>query len=73
MAARKKAVSTVDSRLSALRRDFAALQEDMKGLAGDVSAAASERARIALRGAEDVADRAMILAEEAAKNKKKSY
>ena len=67
MAAKKKAVSTnIDSRLTALRRDFEALQADMKGLAGDVTEAASERAALAMRSAEDVADRAMLLAEEAA-------
>ena len=37
---------------------------------GDVGAAATERGRIALKGAEDVADRAMRLAEEAAREAK---
>ena len=46
MAAKKKAVSTIESRLGALRRDFEALQGDIKGLAGDVSVAASERAAL---------------------------
>ena len=70
MAAKKKAVSNIESRLSALRRDFEALQDDIKGLAGDVGSAASERATLAMRSAEDVADRAMRLAEEAAREAK---
>jgi len=42
MATRKKnSVSTVESRLAALREDFEALQNDLKGLAGDVGAVAS--------------------------------
>ena len=44
----------------------------MKGLAGDVSSAAAERAKLALKGAEDVADRAMVLAEEAAREAKQA-
>src|SRR6185437_14566425 len=60
----------IDARLTALRNDFDALQEDIKGLAGDVSVAASERAQLAMRSAEDVADRAMRLAEEAAREAK---
>jgi ElaB/YqjD/DUF883 family membrane-anchored ribosome-binding protein len=71
MAAKKKAVpSNIDARLTQLRRDFEALQEDVKGLAGDVGMAASERAQMAMRSAEDVADRAMRLAEEAAREAK---
>jgi ElaB/YqjD/DUF883 family membrane-anchored ribosome-binding protein len=70
MAAKKKTVNGIDARLMALRNDFDALQQDIKGLAGDVGAAASERAQLAMRSAEDVADRAMLLAEEAAREAK---
>ena len=71
MAAKKKtASSNIENRLSALRADFEALQDDMKGLAGDVGVVASERAHLAMRSAEDVADRAMRLAEEAAREAK---
>jgi len=70
MAARKKTAVSVDTRLTQLRRDFEALQADIKGLAGDVGVMASERAQLAMRSAEDVADRAMLLAEEAAREAK---
>ena len=70
MAARKKTATGIDARLAQLRQDFEALQGDLKGLAGDVSVAASERAQLAMRSAEDVADRAMVLAEEAAREAK---
>jgi ElaB/YqjD/DUF883 family membrane-anchored ribosome-binding protein len=83
MAAKKKAVPSADgnngssaangnieARLAALRSDFDALQNDLKGLYGDVSEAASERAAQAMRSAEEVADRAMALAEEAAREAK---
>ena len=76
MAAKKKRVNNtggagnLDARLDALRGDFAALQTDLKGLYGDVSEIASERAALAMRSAEDVADRAMLLAEEAAREAK---
>ena len=67
MAAKKKAVSgNIEARLAALRADFEALQADMKGLYGDVSEVASERAALALRSAEEIADRDVLLAEEAA-------
>ena len=62
--------AAIDTRLEALRRDFEALQADLKGLASDVGSAASERAQAAMRSAEDVADRAMLLAEEAAREAK---
>jgi len=42
----------------------------MKGLYGDVSEVASERAAQAMKSAEDIADRAVALAEEAAKEGK---
>jgi len=70
MAAKKKNVVGIDTRLTQLRRDFEALQDDIKGLAGDVGVVASERAQLAMRSAEDVADRAMRLAEEAAREAK---
>ena len=53
MAAKKKTVNSIDARLTALRNDFDALQQDIKGLAGDVGAAASERAQLAMRSAEE--------------------
>ena len=69
MAAKKKSVANgnIEARLAALRADFGALQNDMKGLYGDVSEVASERAALAMRSAEEIADRAVALAEEAAK------
>src|SRR3569832_998693 len=70
MAAKKKTATGIDARLTQLRQDFEALQDDIKGLAGVVSVVASERAQIAMRSAEDVADRAMRLAEEAAREAK---
>jgi ElaB/YqjD/DUF883 family membrane-anchored ribosome-binding protein len=71
MAAKKKiATGNIETRLSALRADIAALQTDMKGLYGDVSEVASERAALAMRSAEEIADRALALAEEAAKEAK---
>jgi ElaB/YqjD/DUF883 family membrane-anchored ribosome-binding protein len=70
MAAKKKSVTGIDTRLTALRRDFEVLQSDIKGLAGDVGVIASERAQLTMRSAEDVADRAMLLAEEAAREAK---
>lgn len=67
MAAKKKDTpSNIDARLAALRGDFEALQSDMRGLAGDVGDVASVRAATAMRSAEDVAERAFALAEEAA-------
>ena len=64
MAAKKKAASgNIEARLAALRADFEALQTDMKGLYGDVSEVASERAALAMRSAEEIADRAVALAE----------
>jgi ElaB/YqjD/DUF883 family membrane-anchored ribosome-binding protein len=70
MVAKKKTAVGIDTRLTQLRRDFEALQDDIKGLAGDVGVVASERAQLAMRSAEDVADRAMRLAEEAAREAK---
>ena len=71
MAAKKKtAPVAIDARLTQLRRDFETLQDDIKGLAGDVGTVASDRAHLAMRSAEDVADRAMRLAEEAAREAK---
>ena len=72
MAAKKKSAvnGNIEARLAALRADFGALQQDMKGLYGDVSEVASERAALAMRSAEEIADRAVALAEEAAKEAK---
>jgi len=63
MAAKKKpATGNIEARLAALRADIEALQTDMKGLYGDVSEVASERAALAMRSAEEIADRAVALA-----------
>ena len=71
MAGKKKQTpGNIEARLDALRADFAALQNDMKGLYGDVSEVASERAALAMRSAEEIADRAVALAEEAAREAK---
>ena len=63
---KKNGSKHIDSRLGALRSDLDALQSDMKGLAGDVETAADGRVRLAIRNAENVAERAYRLAEEAA-------
>ena len=75
MAAKKKSVAhgNIEARLAALRADFGVLQEDMKGLYGDVSEVASERAALAMKSAEEIADRAVALAEEAAKSTALEY
>ena len=50
MAAKKKTANgNIEARLASLRADFAALQSDMKGLYGDVSEVASERAAQAMK------------------------
>src|SRR5689334_23458500 len=70
MAAKKKTANgntearNIEARLAALRADFEALQSDMKGLYGDVSEIASERAALAMRSAEEIADRAVALRSE---------
>ena len=56
MAKKKQATGNIDARLVALRADIQALQGDMKGLYGDVSEIASERAALAMRSAEEIAD-----------------
>ena len=70
MAGRQKKNDTknIDKRLGALRSDLDALQGDMKGLAGDVTDVADGRVHRAIRDAENVAERAFRLAEEAATN-----
>jgi ElaB/YqjD/DUF883 family membrane-anchored ribosome-binding protein len=62
---RKNDTKNVDKRLGALRSDLDALQGDMKGLAGDVVDVADGRVHLAIRNAENVAERAYRLAEEA--------
>ena len=52
MAAKKKTATGIDARLTQLRQDFEALQDDIKGLAGDVSVVASERAQLPMRSAD---------------------
>ena len=56
----------IDSRLGALRSELDSLQADMKGLAGEVADVADGRVHLAIRNAENVAERAYRLAEEAA-------
>ena len=63
---KKNDTKNVDKRLGALRSDLDALQGDMKGLAGDVIDVADGRVHLAIRNAENVAERAYRLAEEAA-------
>jgi len=70
MAAAAKTANGIDARLTQLRRDFEVLQHDVKGLAGEVGNVASERVKTTMRSAEDVADRAMRLAEEAVREAK---
>ena len=55
----------IDKRLGALRTELDAVQGDMKGLAGDVADVADGRVHLAMRNAENVAERAYRLAEEA--------
>jgi len=61
---KKNGAKNVDKRLGALRSDLDALQGDMKGLAGDVIDVADGRVHLAIRNAENVAERAYRLAEE---------
>ena len=63
---KKNATKNIDTRLGALRTELDELQGDMKGLAGDVSVAADDRVHLAVRRAENVAERALRLAEESA-------
>lgn len=57
---------TIEARIEALRSELGALQQDMKGLAGDVGAAADERLTGALRAVEVLAAQALQLAQDAA-------
>jgi ElaB/YqjD/DUF883 family membrane-anchored ribosome-binding protein len=68
MAERKKksGPKNIDTRLGALRSELDELQGDMKGLAGDVGGVADDHVHLAVRRAENVAERALRLAEEAA-------
>ena len=50
---RQNAAQAVEARLDALKSDFLALQDDVKGLARGVSAAASDMIQSTSRGAED--------------------
>jgi ElaB/YqjD/DUF883 family membrane-anchored ribosome-binding protein len=56
---------TIDKRLDALRSDFGSLQSDVTGLASDAGVIANKRVGKAIHSAEDVAKRAINLAEEA--------
>ena len=62
---KKNDTKNIDKRLGALRTELDALQGDMKGLAGDVADVADGRVHVAMRNAENVAERAYRLAEEA--------
>jgi ElaB/YqjD/DUF883 family membrane-anchored ribosome-binding protein len=62
----KNTPKDIGVRLGALRSEFDTLQKDVKGLAGDVGGVANDSARLAIRAAENVAERAFRLAEEAA-------
>jgi ElaB/YqjD/DUF883 family membrane-anchored ribosome-binding protein len=62
---KRNGTKKVDKRLGALRSELDTLQGDMKGLAGDVIDVADGRVHLAIRNAEDVAERAYSLAEEA--------
>ena len=63
---KKNGAKDIDRRLGALRSELDELQGDMKGLAGDVGDVADDRVHLAIRNAENVAERALRLAEEAA-------
>jgi ElaB/YqjD/DUF883 family membrane-anchored ribosome-binding protein len=63
---KKNDTKNIDKRLGALRTELDALQGDMKGLAGDVADVADGRVHVAMHNAENVAERALRLAEEAA-------
>jgi ElaB/YqjD/DUF883 family membrane-anchored ribosome-binding protein len=63
---KKNGAKNIDTRLGALRSELNSLQADMKGLAGDVGETADGRVHLAIRNAENVAERAFRLAEEAA-------
>ena len=62
----KNTTKDIGARIGALRTEFNALQKDVKGLAGDAGEIANDRAHLAIRAAENVAERAFHLAEDAA-------
>lgn len=62
----KKNDKALDAKLGALRSDIDALKDDAKSLASEGQDFAQDRARAALRTAENVAERAYRLAEETA-------
>jgi len=66
MARLRKTVTTkgFDAKLDALRTDIDALKNDTKSIVSDGQDIAQDRARAAMRTAEDVAERAFRLAEE---------
>ncbi len=63
---KKNSLKDVDKRLGALRADLDSMQKNMKGLAADAGDAANDRAHLAMRAAENVAERAFHLAEDTA-------
>ena len=70
MVARKNtATKNLDSRLGALRSDMDAIQDAVNGLANDAGEVANERAKMAVRAAEAIAERAYRLAQESVSQK----
>lgn len=63
---KKNGTNTMDKRLGALRSEIDELQANMKGLADNAGDVVDDRVHLAIRNAENVAERAYHLAEEAA-------
>jgi ElaB/YqjD/DUF883 family membrane-anchored ribosome-binding protein len=63
---KRNGLKDVDKRLGALRSDLDSMQKDMKSLAADAGDVANDRAQLAMRAAENVAERAFRLAEDTA-------
>jgi ElaB/YqjD/DUF883 family membrane-anchored ribosome-binding protein len=64
--ARKPGKESIDTRLGALRSELESLETDMKGLVSDVEGVADSRVHLAIRKAQETAERGYHLAEEAA-------
>ncbi len=63
---KKNGAKNIDTRLGSLRKELNSLQVDIKGLAGEAGDVADGRLHLTIRNAENVAERAIHLAEEAA-------
>jgi ElaB/YqjD/DUF883 family membrane-anchored ribosome-binding protein len=63
---KKNSLKDVDKRLGALRSDLDTMQKDIKNLASDAGGVVNDRAQLAMRAAENVAERAYRLAEDTA-------